>query len=114
MPSTPPDNSRLTSSPFASSTRHFSSDPSTPLRSRTSGDALHMTGELNDSPTSTLSESTSFRFNDSASRSSFRATFTPASGTPSRKIIVRSDPSIWTAFDPADKELYDLWAPKAP
>ncbi|KAJ6599006.1 hypothetical protein DFH09DRAFT_902552, partial [Mycena vulgaris] len=63
------------------------------------------------SPTSTLSESTSFRFGDSASRSAFRATYTPASGTPSRKNIVRSDPSILTAFDPADRELYDLWAP---
>ncbi|KAJ7228628.1 hypothetical protein GGX14DRAFT_347009, partial [Mycena pura] len=64
------------------------------------------------SPTSTLSESTSFRFGDSASRSAFRATFTPASGTPVKKTIVRSDPSILTAFDPADRELYDLWAPK--
>ncbi|KAJ6536629.1 hypothetical protein B0H10DRAFT_1751343, partial [Mycena sp. CBHHK59/15] len=61
-----------------------------------------------DSPTSTLSESTLFRFNDSASRSALRATYTPGSGTPSRKTLVRSDPSILTAFDPADRELYDL------
>ncbi|KAI0092848.1 hypothetical protein BDY19DRAFT_926687 [Irpex rosettiformis] len=31
---------------------------------------------------------------------------------PIRKPVIRSDPSIITCFDPADKELYDLWAPK--
>ncbi|KAF9268032.1 hypothetical protein L218DRAFT_954424 [Marasmius fiardii PR-910] len=35
-------------------------------------------------------------------------------GTPiSRKPVVRSDPSLITCFDPADKELYDLWAPQS-
>ncbi|KAJ7129603.1 hypothetical protein C8R44DRAFT_777204 [Mycena epipterygia] len=101
-----------TSSPFANATRQFSTDPTTPLR----GSESRMAGEFgpgNDSPTSTLSESASFRFGDSASRSAFRATYTPASGTPSsRKTLLRSDPSILTAFDPADRELYDLWAPK--
>ncbi|KAI0005014.1 hypothetical protein BJV74DRAFT_806366 [Russula compacta] len=29
-----------------------------------------------------------------------------------RKIVIRVDHSIATCFDPADKELYDLWAPK--
>ncbi|KAJ7754254.1 hypothetical protein DFH07DRAFT_823436 [Mycena maculata] len=103
---------RLTSSPFASSTRQFSNEPVTPLQG---GPDTRMAGEFgpgNDSPTSTLSESASFRFNDSTSRSAFRATFTPASGTPSRKTLMRSDPSILTTFDPADRELYDLWAPK--
>ncbi|KAJ7904575.1 hypothetical protein B0H14DRAFT_2663488 [Mycena olivaceomarginata] len=102
---------RLTSSPFAGSSRQFSTDPETPLR----GTESRMAGEFgpgNDSPTSTLSESTSFRFNDSTSRSAFRATYTPAAGTPAQKTLVRSDPSILTAFDPADRELYDLWAPK--
>ncbi|KAJ7507880.1 hypothetical protein B0H11DRAFT_2314748 [Mycena galericulata] len=107
---TSPDH-RLTSSPFASSTRQFSNELATPLR----GSEARMAGEFgpgNDSPTSTLSESASFRFSDSAPRSAFRATYTPASGTPvSRKTLVRSDPSILTAFDPADRELYDLWAP---
>ncbi|KAJ6515830.1 hypothetical protein C8R45DRAFT_1086982 [Mycena sanguinolenta] len=71
-------------------------------------------GQGNDSPTSTLSESASFRFSDSASRSAFRATstYTPATGTLAKKTLVRSDPSILTAFDPADRELYDLWAPQ--
>ncbi|KAI0832398.1 hypothetical protein BC628DRAFT_1309269 [Trametes gibbosa] len=38
----------------------------------------------------------------------------PAStfATPARKVVIRSDPSLVTCFDPADKELYDLWAPK--
>ncbi|KAK7470574.1 hypothetical protein VKT23_001998 [Stygiomarasmius scandens] len=70
------------------------------------------------SPTSTLSETppapastSSARLAREASRASLRGVFTPA-GTPSRKPIVRSDPSILTCFDPSDKELYDLWAPK--
>ncbi|KAJ7781179.1 hypothetical protein B0H16DRAFT_1497361 [Mycena metata] len=103
--------SRLTSSPFASSSRHFSTDPATPLR----GSESRMAGEFgpgNDSPTSTLSESASFRFNDSTSRSAFRATFTPATGTPAQKSIIRADASVLTTFDPADPELYNLWAPK--
>ncbi|KAN0126833.1 hypothetical protein V8E52_000473 [Russula decolorans] len=28
-----------------------------------------------------------------------------------RKMVIRVDHSIATCFDPADKELYDLWAP---
>ncbi|KAI9508943.1 hypothetical protein F5148DRAFT_1283501 [Russula earlei] len=34
-------------------------------------------------------------------------------GAHRRRIIIRVDPSIATCFDPADKELYDLWAPKS-
>lgn len=30
-----------------------------------------------------------------------------------RKMVIRVDHSIATCFDPADKELYDLWAPVA-
>ncbi|KAI0677602.1 hypothetical protein C8Q78DRAFT_987908 [Trametes maxima] len=48
------------------------------------------------------------------SRSLFRTIpSTPASayGTPARKVTIRADPSIVTCFDPADKELYELWAP---
>lgn len=33
-------------------------------------------------------------------------------GTPVRRVAIRSDPSLVTCFDPADKELYDLWVPK--
>jgi hypothetical protein len=28
-----------------------------------------------------------------------------------RGITIRVDPALATCFDPADKELYDLWAP---
>ena len=36
-----------------------------------------------------------------------------AQATPGRKVTIRVDPALFTCFDPADKELYDLWAPKA-
>ncbi|KAI0268258.1 hypothetical protein BC834DRAFT_968464 [Gloeopeniophorella convolvens] len=32
--------------------------------------------------------------------------------TPAYRTAIRVDHSITTCFDPADKELYDLWAPK--
>ncbi|KAK0468469.1 uncharacterized protein EV420DRAFT_468799 [Desarmillaria tabescens] len=48
----------------------------------------------------------SSRLTREASRSSFHM------GTPTRRVLVRSDPALLTCFDPADKELYDLWAPK--
>ncbi|KAH9899888.1 hypothetical protein C8Q73DRAFT_787733 [Cubamyces lactineus] len=35
-----------------------------------------------------------------------------AFGTPARKVTIRADPALVTCFDPADRELYDLWAPK--
>ncbi|KIM90863.1 hypothetical protein PILCRDRAFT_811353 [Piloderma croceum F 1598] len=65
------------------------------------------------SPTSTTFSGDSSRLNDS-SRSTFqRLMSTPLSlGTPGRKVAIRSDPSLVTCFDPADKELYDLWVPK--
>ncbi|OCH94124.1 hypothetical protein OBBRIDRAFT_789647 [Obba rivulosa] len=48
---------------------------------------------------------------------SFRVTPLPSSyltafSTPARKIVIRADPALVTCFDPSDKELYDLWAPK--
>jgi len=33
-------------------------------------------------------------------------------GAHTHKVAIRVDHSIATCFDPADKELYDLWAPK--
>ncbi|KAI0304104.1 hypothetical protein BC826DRAFT_1100999 [Russula brevipes] len=33
-------------------------------------------------------------------------------GVHTRKLVIRVDHSIATCFDPADKELHDLWAPK--
>ncbi|KAI0771607.1 hypothetical protein BD413DRAFT_58375 [Trametes elegans] len=49
------------------------------------------------------------------SRSLYRpipSTPTSAFGTPARKVTIRADPAMVTCFDPADRELYDLWAPK--
>ncbi|KAJ3722866.1 hypothetical protein FB446DRAFT_782946 [Lentinula raphanica] len=73
------------------------------------------------SPSSTLSGSSNNILSTSlhtlaqeASRTSLRGMF-PSSNSNiigTRKPIIRSDPSILTCFDPADKELYDLWAPK--
>lgn len=64
----------------------------------------------NASPTSTYSESTetAFRLND---RSALHAVLATPLSPPARKVVMRSDPSLLTCFDPADKELYDLWAP---
>ena len=66
-------------------------------------------GFQNNSPASTLSES--------APANAFSLNLFPnvlrniPALTPSR-LVVRSDPSILTCFDPADKEIYELWAPK--
>ncbi|KAH6914849.1 hypothetical protein BKA70DRAFT_1419807 [Coprinopsis sp. MPI-PUGE-AT-0042] len=60
---------------------------------------------LNDSPTSTFSASSSIRIDPSKP---YRNAFT---STTSNKVFIRADPSLLTCFDPADKELYNLWAP---
>ncbi|KDR83683.1 hypothetical protein GALMADRAFT_662906 [Galerina marginata CBS 339.88] len=99
------------SSPFATSgTPRNSGTPVTP-NSISLGriPLLSRMGEgLSNSPTNTFSES--------SSGNSLRLD-TSTSGirildTPRRRVLLRSDPSISTCFDPADKELYDLWAPK--
>ncbi|KAH7920172.1 hypothetical protein BV22DRAFT_820562 [Leucogyrophana mollusca] len=36
----------------------------------------------------------------------------PVTLNTSRKVTIRSDPALVTCFDPADKELHELWAPK--
>ncbi|KAF9652167.1 hypothetical protein BDM02DRAFT_3183889 [Thelephora ganbajun] len=37
-----------------------------------------------------------------------------ASDTPAsvKRAVLKADPALLTCFDPADKELYDLWAPQ--
>ncbi|KLO08279.1 hypothetical protein SCHPADRAFT_859219 [Schizopora paradoxa] len=37
---------------------------------------------------------------------------TSSAGTPQRKAVIKSDPTMISCFDTSDKELYDLWAPK--
>ncbi|TFK75852.1 hypothetical protein BDN72DRAFT_831294 [Pluteus cervinus] len=66
------------------------------------------------SPATTYSESsplTGLRFGDST-RSSLQNIVSVATATPARRRQVRSDPALLTCFDPADQELYALWAPK--
>ncbi|KAK0190832.1 hypothetical protein F5146DRAFT_570382 [Armillaria mellea] len=86
----------------------FSHNPATPEST------LHARNvSSQNEPQNTPSFSTAFsdsgissRLTREASRSSFPM------GTPTRRVLVRSDPALLTCFDPADKELYDLWAPK--
>src|SRR6266550_2854267 len=97
-----------------------STAPSTPtsLRARNStGDVRLRTAPFlfptasqpgnNASPTSTYSETTetAFRLND---RSALHAVLATPLTPPARRVVMRSDPSLLTCFDPADKELYDL------
>ncbi|KAG1907125.1 uncharacterized protein F5891DRAFT_357602 [Suillus fuscotomentosus] len=64
------------------------------------------------SPTSTtISESAgSFYRMDEPLRPTLRSL--PVNLNTPRKITIRSDIALVTCFDPADKELYNLWAPK--
>ncbi|KZW04215.1 hypothetical protein EXIGLDRAFT_758511 [Exidia glandulosa HHB12029] len=58
------------------------------------------------SPASTMSAtSTTARLAEPPTRSS------PAVSAAPRRTILRGDPTLHTTFSPADKELYDLWAP---
>lgn len=55
-------------------------------------------------------------FNNSFGSSSSNRNLVPVvSSIPvsAHKLVIRGDPSLLTCFDPADKELYDLWAPKS-
>ncbi|KAA1466427.1 hypothetical protein DENSPDRAFT_831250 [Dentipellis sp. KUC8613] len=86
------------------------------FRSRMSLNSLHMAGEYEApgdiSPTSsTFSSATAFsdRLGPSHTYSSLNVMAAP----PVYKMTIRANPAISTCFDPADKELYDLWAPKA-
>ncbi|KIK48939.1 hypothetical protein CY34DRAFT_7933 [Suillus luteus UH-Slu-Lm8-n1] len=83
--------------------------PATPeLRSR----KQHFTEDhAAKSPTSTtISESgDSFYRMDEPLRPTLRSL--PVNLNTSRKITIRSDIALVTCFDPADKELYILWAP---
>ncbi|KAG2156117.1 hypothetical protein DEU56DRAFT_765612 [Suillus clintonianus] len=99
--------------PFSASKNNGSgmgSAPVTPeLRSRT----RHHSAEehATNSPTSTtISESgASFYRMDEPLRPTLRSL--PINLNAPRKITIRSDIALVTCFDPADKELYGLWAP---
>ncbi|KAH0839975.1 hypothetical protein J3R83DRAFT_932 [Lanmaoa asiatica] len=93
-----------------SSTAANISPISTPLlRNR----SINLTQDVTTSPSSTtISESgvsTSFHQADNiAVRAHSSAGFLAA-----HKITIRSDPALLTCFDAADKQLYDLWVPRA-
>ncbi|KDQ20673.1 hypothetical protein BOTBODRAFT_61773 [Botryobasidium botryosum FD-172 SS1] len=69
------------------------------------------------SPTNTIRSSSSIfggtpTRNPTLTASMLHGTPTPGTPASARLIVIRSDPTLQTCFDPADKELYDLWAPK--
>ncbi|KAH9844289.1 uncharacterized protein C8Q71DRAFT_852787 [Rhodofomes roseus] len=71
------------------------------------GDAEPTPGDA--SPTSTTLSSV---FNRSSIPLSASSALSSNFDNPKRKITIRADPTLVTCFDTADKELYDLWAPK--
>ncbi|KAI0638168.1 hypothetical protein C8Q77DRAFT_1153837 [Trametes polyzona] len=97
--------------------------PTTGLRNRgtpgqaAGNDSLPPGGDV--SPASSTLSNVSRTLEPSATAAARSSLFrplaaTPASafGTPARKVTIRVDPALVTCFDPADKELYDLWAPR--
>ncbi|KAI6003843.1 hypothetical protein EDD15DRAFT_2360114 [Pisolithus albus] len=64
------------------------------------------------SPTSTtMSDSVSFYPAEESLSPGFLRSQSSTFLSP-RKIVIRADSTLVTSFDPADKQLYDLWAPK--
>ncbi|KAH7336909.1 hypothetical protein B0J17DRAFT_629540 [Rhizoctonia solani] len=74
------------------------------LRMRKAGQPMVGQFDWNSSPTSVASTL-------AASEPPNPMPVAPVTGK--QKITIRSDPALLTCFDPKDKELYDLWAPKA-
>ncbi|KIM46126.1 hypothetical protein M413DRAFT_304153 [Hebeloma cylindrosporum] len=80
-----------------------------PSKARSNGTPRSRPIENDNSPASTLSESppaNAFSLNISSNILRNIPVLKPS------RLLVRSDPSILTCFDPSDKELYELWAPK--
>ncbi|KAL1946821.1 hypothetical protein VTO73DRAFT_14925 [Trametes versicolor] len=105
---------RFSTPPFNPPTREPVT-PDTGLRNRSAGQAgsSERTPGGDASPTSSTMSNVSRVFEPS--RSLYRpipSAPTSAYGTPARKITVRADPALVTCFDPSDRELYDLWAPR--
>ncbi|KAF5363818.1 hypothetical protein D9756_000434 [Leucocoprinus leucothites] len=102
--------------------RFSASNPSTPTKARVTAQSQQspMAGSFGGSPASTFSSSTTTGTpsgQPDASQTPFRSLFAAAKRSsapaePQRQLYVRADPTLLTCFDPADKELYDLWAPK--
>ncbi|KAJ3874700.1 hypothetical protein F5051DRAFT_416112 [Lentinula edodes] len=99
----------------------MSSNPGSPFASQQNKSAEPLgrhspSSTLSGSPPSaanTILSTSLHSLSHEASRTSLRGMFASSNlslGT--RKPIIRADPSMLTCFDPADRELYDLWAPK--
>ncbi|KAF8205033.1 hypothetical protein BJ912DRAFT_19831 [Pholiota molesta] len=96
---------------------HWKGAPGTPPRSANTHNkntSSTLTTPVQDkSPASTFSESVSgASFRIAHSRSFPNVTTVPTVASGRRRGLIRSDSSLLTCFDPADKELHDLWAPK--
>ncbi|KAH9965935.1 hypothetical protein BC827DRAFT_1265018 [Russula dissimulans] len=104
------------------SSRASSPQQGSPISSPASPSALRNRGAVASSSSVFVAGGFPDAVNTSPTLSSFSASNTMSLVTggdeqsPSarpRRIVIRVDPSIATCFDPADKELYDLWASKA-
>ncbi|KII95142.1 hypothetical protein PLICRDRAFT_128652 [Plicaturopsis crispa FD-325 SS-3] len=78
---------------------------------------LNTSGGAPQQSSPTLTDSTaSFRREsvgpDGTPQSLFRATAVNLGTPTTHRIVIRADPALVTCFDPADRELYDLWVPK--
>ncbi|KAF5322935.1 hypothetical protein D9619_000888 [Psilocybe cf. subviscida] len=105
MTSTPPPGS-----PFASrNTNTPLGNPRTPFSSSRNP---FVGSVAEDSPTSTLTESVSITPGALRNAPSQHFQTNGSTQAPGRPVQIRADPALMTCFDPADRELYDLWAPR--
>ncbi|KAL5508414.1 hypothetical protein ACEPAH_6033 [Sanghuangporus vaninii] len=105
----------MTDSNTASFTSNTSTEPSGSGSSRsdsfrqTSGPS---TAPVFGSPTSTIKSNPPQSMGTIPLRMPSRTLPNFESLVPKRRLIIRADPTLASCFDPSDKELYDLWAPK--
>ncbi|KAI0307164.1 hypothetical protein B0F90DRAFT_532230 [Multifurca ochricompacta] len=103
----------VTSPSVGSSSLSEPSSPSSPLHLRNRGGAtsssIFMAGGFREaaSVSPTLSS-----FSSGSNALALAAGSGSSLGAHAHKIVIKVDHSIATSFDLADKELYDLWAPK--
>ncbi|CAL1700727.1 unnamed protein product [Somion occarium] len=107
---------RLTTPPGSPERGRAQNEPVTPennIRNRRRNEGTPMPGEISPSSSTISSGSRAFSSTQSPfSLSTLHSGSTFNLDTPARRIMIRADPTLVTCFDPADKELYDLWAPK--
>ncbi|KAI5124905.1 hypothetical protein M0805_007333 [Coniferiporia weirii] len=90
-------------SPLGFASAFDTSRPGPSLRQNTN--TIQRAASNLDSPTSTISSApTRMPLRTNPANSAF--------STPTKRTIIRVDPTLVSCLDPADKELYDLWVPK--